>query len=169
MQKSSGDDWTVQTLGANDGIGEAFINETFGGTEYIMPAGQNGAAAGNYFSTSGTLPVFSTNSYYYSVSKAGWVDLNVRFDGDGGTDGAGANAFALRLPLEYRGLPSTLELGSSFAVQGSAVPSANCGAVTSSGSTSLQLYYTASGGSTLCSEYGSGARRITGYIRYKAF
>lgn len=99
---TSTDDWTVQTLGSTDGFGSAILDRMFN-TSFTFPAGQGGGAAG-YFAQSGTYgintngPVFSTNTYKYSIDKFGSVVVNFYLNGDGGTDGSGGSQYRVALP-----------------------------------------------------------------------
>jgi len=63
MKMDASDDWTVQTLGATDGIG-CFQNHRW----WLVPPGQFGAASGGFFrANGGTAPIFTTQSYYYKI------------------------------------------------------------------------------------------------------
>lgn len=66
MQMSALDDWTVQTLSASqDGIGRFQEDVNF-----LMSAGQFGAASGKYFADNGgTAPAFSVNNFGYMVTR----------------------------------------------------------------------------------------------------
>lgn len=93
---AAADDWTVQTLGDTDGIGQFQENVTF-----AFPAGQMGAASQYMRNNGGTAPVFSSTNYYYTIEKSGNCVCGINFDGDGGTDGAGAVAANVVTPLIY--------------------------------------------------------------------
>lgn len=70
MRKSVLDDWTVQTLSANDGIGKYNDNVTF-----QVPFQQFGSAANSYIIVNGgTVPTFAAQDYYYTLKRDGWVD-----------------------------------------------------------------------------------------------
>jgi len=63
MKMDASDDWTVQALGATDGIG-CFQNHRW----WLVPPGQFGAASGSFFrDNGGTAPVFTTQNYYYKI------------------------------------------------------------------------------------------------------
>ena len=69
MQMSASDDWTVQTLTNNDGIGKFQENVLFS-----MPRGQNGAASGSYIiDNGGTEPEGGADKHWYSITKGGRV------------------------------------------------------------------------------------------------
>ncbi len=89
MVKSAADDWTVQALDKNDGI-QNFYN--YGKRRHTMAQGQNGAAASRFMlANGGTTPQWSTMFYEYILDfNTGFCTIAFRFDGDGGTDGAGA-------------------------------------------------------------------------------
>lgn len=86
MQKTAGDDWTVQALSRQDGPG--VYDET---TNWTFPTNQNGAAVGTYF-TGGTInPVFGTAAYVYWLYRNGQVrflfnGLTTVTSGTGATD-----------------------------------------------------------------------------------
>lgn len=86
---ASNTDWTVQTLGNSDGIGEGQMDKFFR-TVWNMPF-QNGSATNTHFKANGgTAPLFLNNSYTYFLNKNGVIFVTVNINGDGGTDGAGA-------------------------------------------------------------------------------
>ena len=100
MQKTSSDDWTVQTLTTNDGIGNFQDN-----IHFDMPLNQNGAATGTYFlANSGTAPIWTINFYSYVVERSGNCDFYFRTSGDGGTDGIGAVSALVALPFKASSL-----------------------------------------------------------------
>ncbi len=94
---TSTDDWTVQTLGNTDGLGPEALRATFAKT-WTMPETQNGATSAYFSSTSGTIPLFTTKRFNYSLSMNGRVDAQAEVDGDAGTDGSGAAALRMHLP-----------------------------------------------------------------------
>lgn len=82
-------DWTVQTLGNTDGIGQSQLNKTFA-TEWTFPTGQNGASSSTHVQASGGVaPVFTTQTYKYKISRTGNIHCEIYLNGDGGTDGSG--------------------------------------------------------------------------------
>lgn len=97
MVKSAADDWTVQAFDSGDGIGN-FYN--FGRRKFTMAQGQNGAAASRFMlANGGTTPQWTTMFYEYSISMdTGFCTVGIRFDGDGGTDGAGSVTALVALP-----------------------------------------------------------------------
>ena len=89
------DYWTIQTLNNADGLGR-YHEQTI----FIMPLGQNGAAAGKYFlDNGGTAPGGWTvhSEYRYSISKKGEISLSIYMSG-GNPGGAGAGALFLAMP-----------------------------------------------------------------------
>ena len=95
MRMTTSDDWTVQTLGNQDGIGK--FQE---GIIFDMPAGHSGADAGKFMLTnSGTAPDFSANAYRYTVRRDGSFELHAVFTADGGDNGASAVDIQFILPV----------------------------------------------------------------------
>lgn len=88
MEKSTLDDWTVQTLNFDDwgdGVGYGFES-----ARWIMPQGQMGASSNTFFlPNGGTAPIFSSRIYRYSMTRTTF-SAQIFLSGDGGTDGAGA-------------------------------------------------------------------------------
>jgi len=95
MRMSAADDWTVQALLSQDGIGRYQEDK-----EMYMQTGQMGASANTFLlPNGGTAPIFTENLYTYWVEAAsGYVFCQVDITGDGGTDGAGAVSALLALP-----------------------------------------------------------------------
>lgn len=91
---AAGTTWTIQTLNNSDGIGQ--FNDA---NIFIMPSGQNGAAAGKFFKNNGgTAPSFTGSVTFYKIQKDG--SIKVEFDGNNAVgDGAGAVNLILALPL----------------------------------------------------------------------
>lgn len=99
MRMSASDDWTVQTLSNKDGIGR--FHES---TKFTFPQNQNGAAVGTHLLANGGTPAaFSTESFFYWVGRDGKVKIEVEYASDAGTDGSGAVAVYLALPIQDRG------------------------------------------------------------------
>jgi len=94
MRMSAADDWTVQTLGVQDGLSLQLIRG-----EWTYPTGAFGATAGSYFlANGGTAPTFNASStYVYSLIENGYVELLVKLN-DGGADGVGAVEARLSTP-----------------------------------------------------------------------
>lgn len=96
MTKDASDDWTIQSLTYDQGIG--LYQEH---SQFTFPTGQMGASSGTFmsdFGTPGDVPAFSTQEYYYSLDLNGWCTLGIFLSGDGGNDGNGANLVRLRTP-----------------------------------------------------------------------
>ncbi len=72
MRKSASDDWIVQALGVNDGIGQFNDRHSF-----VMPILQNGATNRYLSSSTGgdTKPEFSTDGYAYWISRDGVIRM----------------------------------------------------------------------------------------------
>lgn len=95
MRMSALNDWTVQVLGNSDGVG--LFNDS---TVFNMPLGVFGAAAGTFLKdNAGTAPIFTTNSFTYTMDKAGRILGSYFMAGDGGADGAGAVITAMATPF----------------------------------------------------------------------
>ena len=106
---TTSDDWTVQALAANDGIGSGYIEKTFG-TKWSYPMGQNGASAGSYLTPNGgTAPKWDNETYSYFIGRNGLIYCNIFFNDDGGGDGAngaGNVNSQLTLPFTFAGWTS---------------------------------------------------------------
>jgi hypothetical protein len=109
MRMSSSDDWTVQTLGNADGIGEHALISTFS-TVWTFPAGQRGAVANYHTSqSSGTPPTWATPgniTYQYVIDSHGFVLIKYTTRNAGAVT-ASATAVQLRVHLPYN-LSSTM-------------------------------------------------------------
>ncbi len=113
MRMSASDDWTVQTLSNSDGIG--LFQE---GILFNFVVGTFGAASGTFlFANGGTAPVFTTNTYNYSISKTGMCNININLDGDGGTDGVGAVAVLIAQPYKNAYSGGVSGVGSAYIQQ----------------------------------------------------
>lgn len=72
MRMSAADDWTVQPLAFYDGVGH-FQN----GTQFSVPRGQFGAAAGKFFKNNGgTAPDDSAGAFIYSID---FVNIRINY------------------------------------------------------------------------------------------
>lgn len=93
-------DWTVQTIGNNDGFGKTQLDKTFA-TTWSFPQAQNGAETSTFFDNSagGTAPTFTTNIYGFKINPDGTVFCNGYLNAGGGT--AGSGAFVARMALPY--------------------------------------------------------------------
>lgn len=66
---TANDDWTVQTLTGNDGVGR--FHEK---TRFTMPTGVRSAASGKYFrDNGGTAPAFTSSAVFYNINTSGLV------------------------------------------------------------------------------------------------
>ena len=104
------DDWTIQVLGNNDGIGQDRIDKTLS-TTWTFPVGQNGNMPSKYFTTgSMTALAFTINVASYLLSKEGIcsysLKLNVR-------SAAGDNheQLVFRLPFTSNAATNITEYG----------------------------------------------------------
>lgn len=98
--------YTVQSLSVNDGIGK--FQE---GIAFTFPAGVNNNYPSRYFSNGfGTLPVFGTNTFYYSINRSGLVTISINLIGCT-TSGVGATSTKMALP--YANFGSLSQIGYS--------------------------------------------------------
>ena len=94
MRMSTANDWTVQTLGNQDGIGR-FLNEI----SFTVPRGHFGAAATKYFlNNGGTAPDDADGGYSYQLSKDGKVLSQIAFPS---IDTAGVGAVVARIATPF--------------------------------------------------------------------
>lgn len=101
--KNAANAWTFSSAAGSYGIGN--LNKIFS-SNYNFPTGQNGAAAGSYFSAGGgTLPTYTASfTYTYRITNDGRVNCSLQFsNAAGGTAGAGPVQLQLLLPI-----PSTV-------------------------------------------------------------
>lgn len=168
MQKSAGDDWTVTTLGATAGIGPVALRGAFS-RQYTLPSGQNGAASGAYVQNNGgTAPLFTTNAPYYFIKPDGFCQIEYYFNGDPGTDGAGAGQAIFAAPYEYRGTQA------GYATH--YLSSIGTGVVTgyaliNTGTPAILLYWITGGALTAVTtgNFSNGARTVSLRVAYPAF
>ena len=106
MQKSASDDWTVQALNTRDGPGNYLECKSF-----VMPAGQNGAATGSYFSNVTTAPIFTNQGVTYWIKKSGFVHASLSA---AGLSQAGAGAEDLRVHLPTAAFRTTYYCPGTF-------------------------------------------------------
>ena len=94
MRMSSSDDWTVQAIDSDDGIGRFQENITF-----TMPEGQMGAAANTFvLANAGTEPQWVTQTIFYKIGRDGMTYMS--FNGEvADVVGVGANDISIVLPL----------------------------------------------------------------------
>lgn len=104
MTMNSSDDWTVQALDTEDGIGNFNENRVFTGY-----TGQFGANAGTYtINNGGTAPTFTAIGQQYNVTRDGYCYVNTSLRNDGGGDGSGAVAAQVAIPFEVDNLLPSL-------------------------------------------------------------
>ena len=162
MVMSTSDDWTVQTLGNGDGIGQ--FQE---GVLFTMPLAQNGAATGTYFKANGgTAPLFDSNQYQYLISRDGQIQIWILLNGDPGIDGVGAVIVQIALPMtafNYLGEYSTNAVLINSITGGFRLVMLSI----VSNDTSLELLET-DGTSVENGDFGNGGRRFRGSTQYLA-
>jgi len=93
MRMNASDDWAVQSLTSNDGMGR--FQE---GNAFTMSAGQFGAASGKYFlDNGGTAPSFSTNNISWQIDRFN----RLFFFGNFSNATAGVGAVNCKFALPY--------------------------------------------------------------------
>lgn len=167
------DDWTVQSLGAADGLSQEALDATFK-TRWTFPLGQNGAASGTYLhDNGGTAPVFTTNEYYYTMDRYGFCSTEIYLNGDGGTDGAGAVQSSIALPYYYTNGITTLNMYIGYTIAQTTITSNQVlrGVIASNGRVADLTYLNSSAVITDVQNgfYTNGTRTLSCSIRYKAF
>ena len=161
--KSSGDAWTLVNADTS-GVGQ-FVEGDF-----AFPLAQNGAATGTYFyANGGTAPIFTTNSYTYSISKEGLVTLTIYCTGDGGTDGAGAVNAQIAMP--YR--PYVFPTANNGCLGCFAITEAGTGAITVSAipqdtgaPNAFQFYNNGNGTLITNANFSNGSRYVQAKLVY---
>lgn len=158
-------DWTIQTLGINDGIGTTQLMKTFSNI-YTMPLAQNGAASGTHMKANGgTAPVFSTQTITYQLLENGTCRTDIFLTGDGGTDGAGAVTAQVSLPYSANDVANVGVIGAGSvitSVRGTEIMRMDVS------STSLELTVP-DGTAILNSDFGNGGRTISCVAWFKVF
>lgn len=159
-------DWTIQTLGNNDGFGETQLNKTFA-TQWTYPLNQNGASAGTYLiANGGTAPVFSSNFYSYKINRNGSCRVMIVLTGDGGTDGAGAVRAQVTLPYTH-----SIALQIDAAILRKDAATGGTEFVTARVSSSVPYFEMrdSAGGSENNADFSNGGREIIGSVEYWPF
>jgi hypothetical protein len=162
MRMSAADDWTVQTLSVNDGIGLFQENQFF-----TLPLGSFGSATGTYIlANGGTAPVFTTNFYQYILERTGKVYINYFLDGDGGTDGAGAVVTRMVIPF-ISNSTNGFALGNGLSVSAAGVTLEGTYKFCDSAVNNIRFNNTTSGvGNVVNAVFTNGARTLSGNITY---
>ena len=157
-QPGGADDWTVQALGGQDGVGLFQEGKTF-----TFPTGVNGAASGTHLQANGgTAPVFTTNNYDYHIDRGGMVTHQVFLDADGGTDGAGAVSSLLSTPF----IPQFVNVNGVLRVKApttSILTEANANL----DQTYISLTQCTDGTNITNAEFTNGTRQITGIFNMR--
>lgn len=163
MRMSTSDDWTVQALAYDDGIGRDHEEDYFD-----LPLGQNGASAGTYmYPNGGTAAIFTTNVYKYQIKKNGICKCSVLMDADGGTDGAGAVDSKFAMPYYNVLATQTIFATGAYTAVGAATdficiyPDASL--------PSFRLYAGAGASVIQNASFSNGPRYIMADFEFKAF
>lgn len=163
MRMTTSDDWTVQTLGNSDGIGQ--FQE---GVMFTMPLAQRGASSGTYLQpNSGTAAIFTSNTYEYFITKSGNVTVHIRQDADGGTDGATGVDAAMSLPVDVSSDYAINPILGSFHID-SATGGERIIFSLVAATTNNLFFIEIDKTFVQHSDFGNGARRIHGTVTYKA-
>lgn len=172
MNKTAADDWQFAFQG---GLGNQACFDIFGGRTYNMTAGQNGAAAGSFFSAAGGTPPTYTgiNLFEYSIDLAGWVTASWNFvNSAGGTAGAGAVGMSLVAPYAKTAASGTLGYGSGDASNTGDISTTILPTIPTN-SRNITFQYNSSVPNGLvnmnAANQNQTTRSIRGSIRYKAF
>lgn len=156
MRKDSSDAWTVQALDNQDGWGIYQQNRLFN-----YPSGQQTAASGEWFRPNGgTAPVFTTNSFTYTVVFNGMCQAIVKFDGDGGADGAGAVNAQLTMPFKATTANSQWSGEISFG------GTTTTGVMDFSGLDYAEIYRSDTGVKLTNAGFAAGARTVSGVLNF---
>lgn len=167
MNKNASDDWTVQALNQNTGIGR-FVNLT---QEFDFSTQQMGSTVtqSNWVSNGGTPPTFTNNYKRYKVNMDGTVNYSWAFQG--GTNGSGAVTAILAAPYKA--------IDTSFGAEGFWVGSAvvnNSGdlqntAICRIQENTSQIIFIPTGGITVMQydNFGVADNNVFGSISYTAF
>lgn len=164
MQMSVGNDWTVSALNFSfDGIGRYQESNVF-----EIPLGAFGASANAHFKANGgTAPVFTTNHHRYYIYPSGNVYHEFFFDGDGGTDGAGA-VYAYMCPPIVPAQSAALEpSGLAYYYTVASVNAAIVGVFYDGGGAVGWSFITTAGTGILNSFFINGARFLYGNLTYR--
>lgn len=158
MRMSSSDDWTVQTLSVDDGIGQFHEATTFD-----MPTGVMGAASGGHLKDNGgTAPAFSTNEVKYRITKGGQCTVLINLSGDGGTDGAGTVNTELIVPFDAENdtyYAGHVQIQDPVGIEGH-ICQLNASA------NEVQFPSTIDGGNHKLDEFSNGSRFIKGQLTF---
>lgn len=163
---TSGHDWTIATLGNNDGLGLDQLRKTFA-TQWTFPQAQGAASGTHWLNNGGTAPTFTSNNYEYGLTPDGFVECSVYMTGDGGTDGSGAVSAELSIPYKSVSTYASIPLGVLEAT-GTGITGVCAAYIGSAGQqfVTLDKYDTTP---VLNSHFGNGSRSVFGSIRYKAY
>jgi len=166
MQMSASDDWTVQALSTEDGIGR-FHEHTL----FSMPEGQFGADASTItIANGGTAATFGDNTGNYYIHRSGNVEYGYSMRNDGGTDGSGSVDALVAIPFYADG--SIVGIGGHIGVSNvrnstSNTYKAEITGVRGSGAQGLFIFKGGSLAFWQWSEFGNGNREIWGTQYYK--
>jgi hypothetical protein len=161
MQMSASDDWTVQTLDVQDGIGEYQEQRIF----TVLQATFGAGTASYIQDNGGTAPTFTSFNYTYKIQKDGYCFSNFVISGDGGTDGAGAVATQVIMPFSSA-------LGGNFGIMRLDIAGGGtyCGCEINTGGqvfTPRDVQNTVTTSSPIQNaDFVNGTRQLSGYLYY---
>ncbi|MEZ4268683.1 MAG: hypothetical protein R3F39_20180 [Myxococcota bacterium] len=170
--KGVADNWWVVPPGPRDGLGAQWIPMSF-----TLPAGQAGAAPGQFLAKLGTSagqpPTFSEQTVTYQIAPDGQCDLSVYLRLDGGADGLSSDYVGLSLPYRAAEPNSFGGSGRIFRAvngvdrawpfffgfyEGIALARLMGGADSPNDAQAMR-----------CDDFLDGSRSVVGTLRYKAF
>lgn len=169
MRMDASDDWTVQALDDQDGIGRFNDSRVFTGM-----AGQFGADSGTYtYANSGTSPQFNVNTQQYQIFPNGICYCHTALREDAGTDGAGAVEARTQVPFLVQNLIPNI--GGQFICQSVIYRNAGADEMSSAQglATTHQVRYARAATTTNdyyeWQDFGNGQRQIawSGYYRVR--
>lgn len=164
MRMTASDDWTVQTLTDQDGIGR-FHFDTF----FTFPLNQNGAEANTYIAANGgTAPTFGTTQYVYRFSPNGNVEVFADMSVDSGTDGIGAVESRFSLPVLAGPTGFTELLVNSNAYTETATGGLRTTSVSISNATTYFRLYEADLSTVQNGDFTNGGRQVSTHFIYAA-
>lgn len=165
MRMTTSDDWTVQTLTNQDGIGRFHDSSKF-----LFPTGQMGAAAGGYLkSNGGTPPSWTSQTYSYWLRRNGEVHIAVTLDGDGGTDGSGGVNTILAVPIVPNATYGTPIVGNVQSVYAGAAAIVRPDYTSAGGGIAFTIWTSSSGLAIDHSNFTNAGRRLSVTATYQGF
>lgn len=165
MQKDSSDDWTVQALTDQMGIGKDVTYRTF-----TLPEGQNGSAASNIMlANGGTAPAWTTRLNKYEFLGNGYIRYMFTLSGDSGTDGSGAVSSLVALPNDAEDLFGATNTYEGFFWISDPTNGAQMGTFEVDSQNDNAFMRLADGTFVQNADFSNGSRELRGYIIYRQY